>query len=88
MADTHADPFLELVAGPGSWPRCAGRHWWIHTFTLVKGDWYKWHLHGWNDHAEEARDMGRRPLGPEYVWSVPRLVNAGNRYVFRLKPVA
>lgn len=91
---TTSNPFLEPVLGPGSWPRCAGRYWWIDTFRLDRSSYYKWQLIGWNDHAQESHEIaavqpGRtRGLGPEYIWSVPKITNAGNRYAFRLKVVA
>lgn len=94
ITTTTSNPFLEPVLGPGSWPRCAGRYWWIDTFRLNPSRYHKWQIVGWNDHAQEAREIAAvQPeysagLGPEIHWSVPKITDAGNRYAFRMRVVA
>ena len=59
--------------------------WWIDTFTIKHGHYYRYHVHGYNDFAAECLALGRPGMPPDFSWSIPALIGP---YAFRLRVVA
>ena len=51
--------------------------WWIDTFTIRHGHYYRYHINGRNDLNG----------GAEISWSIPNLRGGGGRYAFALREV-